>query len=631
MLQKIRHVTRGTGAYIAVFLIALPLSFFGFSWFQDDDSDKVVAEVDGVEIIERDLLRRMQVELRAAQARGADINSLDEAKVRKQIVQILAAEQVFFGTADVLGLDVSDASVRQNIVQRDEFSENGRFSEALYDSNLLTLGYTPQYFMDTVRKRILFQQILSSFSSGAFQTATEDEHIAGLYEQQRTVSYLVLPLQIIIDAETVTEDEIALRYERDPGAFLSKEQIEIKYVEMKLENYFADIPEESIRELYQEQRGLREQERHMAHLMLELGPERDDEAAQRELLVLRQRVLAGESFADLAQEYSDDLGTAEEGGDLGQVSSGDFADFPELEMRIQTLPIGAVSSPVRSESGWHMLYRHPIEIASYEEQRAELEVILQGQEASGRFAQAVDNAAELSFGSSDLAILATNLGREVKIAGPFGREGADEGYFAAPQVAAAAFTDDILEGSISRIVLDDEKTTVFFQLQKYYPVKVLSLEDASERIRKALKREKGLKTLSAQSDQILQRLGQDLSAKEQVAAKRDLEWVNHREVTRYQEDVPRPILSRLFLMPKPGSDTVPVLGKAELENKDIALLIFEAVKTPELDVEARDAVNSQLLQNYNQTLVQRLELHMQEQSEIKIYEGRDEDEDDDEG
>ncbi len=78
----------------------------------------------------------------------------------------------------------------------------------------------------------------------------------------------------------------------------------------------------------------------------------NDEA--RELAAsLKARIQGGEEFADLAREYSEDIGSAQEGGELGWTSPGQMV--PEFEQAMQITAIGEISEPTRSQFGWHIL------------------------------------------------------------------------------------------------------------------------------------------------------------------------------------------------------------------------------------------------------------------------------------
>lgn len=68
---------------------------------------------------------------------------------------------------------------------------------------------------------------------------------------------------------------------------------------------------------------------------------------------LRQRILNGEDFATLAQEYSEDPGSAAQGGDLGWIGRGVLV--PEFEDVAFSLPVGEISKPVRTDFGYHLI------------------------------------------------------------------------------------------------------------------------------------------------------------------------------------------------------------------------------------------------------------------------------------
>ena len=98
---------------------------------------------------------------------------------------------------------------------------------------------------------------------------------------------------------------------------------------------------------------------HARHILLRVPEEAGDdgraaeERVQEQLRQLRARILGGEDFAALAQEYSQDLATSLEGGDLGWVSKGRLpADFEEF---IDRLAPNEISQPFRSLYGWHLV------------------------------------------------------------------------------------------------------------------------------------------------------------------------------------------------------------------------------------------------------------------------------------
>ena len=63
--------------------------------------------------------------------------------------------------------------------------------------------------------------------------------------------------------------------------------------------------------------------------------------------------LAGEDFGELAREYSEDIGSAQEGGELGWTSPGQMV--PEFDKAMDVTAIDQISDPVRTQFGWHIL------------------------------------------------------------------------------------------------------------------------------------------------------------------------------------------------------------------------------------------------------------------------------------
>lgn len=89
------------------------------------------------------------------------------------------------------------------------------------------------------------------------------------------------------------------------------------------------------------------------HILLKPNEIRDDEATYAKLAEIANSIRAGEPFAEMARQHSEDLGSALSGGDLGWSLPGKFV--PEFEQVMETIPLNEVSEPFRSQFGWHIL------------------------------------------------------------------------------------------------------------------------------------------------------------------------------------------------------------------------------------------------------------------------------------
>ena len=102
----------------------------------------------------------------------------------------------------------------------------------------------------------------------------------------------------------------------------------------------VEISDEEIQEYYDRL----SEEVEAEHILVE-----DEELANE----IKDKLDNGEDFAELAKEYSTDPGSAEEGGKLGVVPIGEFV--PEFEDAVYTLDVDAISDPVQSDHGYHII------------------------------------------------------------------------------------------------------------------------------------------------------------------------------------------------------------------------------------------------------------------------------------
>ncbi|MDR5772485.1 MULTISPECIES: peptidylprolyl isomerase [unclassified Caballeronia] len=91
---------------------------------------------------------------------------------------------------------------------------------------------------------------------------------------------------------------------------------------------------------------------HVRHILLRVSDGMSEQSARQKLLDIKQQVLSGGDFANFARTYSQD-GSASQGGDLGWISPGETV--PEFERAMNSLQDDAVSDPVRSEYGYHLI------------------------------------------------------------------------------------------------------------------------------------------------------------------------------------------------------------------------------------------------------------------------------------
>lgn len=92
---------------------------------------------------------------------------------------------------------------------------------------------------------------------------------------------------------------------------------------------------------------------HARHILIRTNELIGDTQAQERLQQIKQRLIGGDSFADLARTHSDDKASAAKGGDLGWSSPGQMV--PAFEAMMDKLKPGEISEPFESNFGWHIV------------------------------------------------------------------------------------------------------------------------------------------------------------------------------------------------------------------------------------------------------------------------------------
>jgi peptidyl-prolyl cis-trans isomerase SurA len=89
------------------------------------------------------------------------------------------------------------------------------------------------------------------------------------------------------------------------------------------------------------------------HILIKPSEVRSDDQARQLATSLRERIARGEDFGKLAREFSEDIGSAREGGELGWTTPGQMV--PEFEQVMNQTAAGETSEPFHSSFGWHVL------------------------------------------------------------------------------------------------------------------------------------------------------------------------------------------------------------------------------------------------------------------------------------
>lgn len=582
MLQNIRDNSRGWIAKIIIGLIVMLMAFTGFEAIVTGTSNRQnAAEVNGDTITLDELTQAVEMQRRQLlQQLGRDFDPslLDDRLLREASLKGLIDRKLLLQGAGDAGFAFSQASLDQVILQTPEFQVDGRFDAARFDQVIRQMGYTRLQFRQMLEEEMLIGQLRAGLGASSFVTEQEARDFASLERQTRDFASFVVKADPA--AIELGDEDVKSYYDEHAAEFMSPEQVVLEYVELHKDSFFdqVEVTDEELQPLYQNEIANLAEQRQAAHILIE----GDDEAARSQIEEIKTRVDAGEDFATLAREFSQDPGSAADGGDLGYAGPGVYD--PAFEEALYALQPDQVSEPVRSAFGWHLIKLLGVqapEVPSFDSLKDKLAREFKTQQVEQRFVEATKQLEDAAFEASDLVQPAQELGLEVKVSEAFGREGGSSGITANRQVLQAAFSPEVLEdGDNSSTIELDPSTVVVVRAKEHRKPEQLPLEQVAESIRGHLLQERASAAAKAEGDRLLE------AAK---AGESDSEgWQVQEAATRSQEGIDPKVLQALFRMPKPESKDAPSYAGVTLNNGDYVLLRLDGVSVPEEALSAEE-------------------------------------------
>ena len=580
MLQNIRDKSQGWIAKTIIGMMVVLMALFGVDQiFQSVSNSQDAAEVNGDVISLNELARAADMQKRQLQQQLG--NNFDESLINEKLLRdaalkgLIDRQLLLQGAADA-DFALSDAGLDQMILQEPQFQVDGKFNAERFDTLVRQMGYTRQQFRQMLREEMLIMQLRAGLMGSTFATDAEVADFARLEKQTR--DFATLTLKAAPAGIEISPEDIKAYYDEHAAEFLSPEQVQLEYLELKKSGFFdqVEVTEDELQGQYQKEiAGLAEQ-RQAAHILIEVNDKVGDEQARKKLEDVQQRLGKGEDFAALAKEFSEDPGSAGSGGDLGYAGPGVYD--PEFEKALYALKSAEVSAPVRSAYGWHLIKLlgvQPADVPSFDTLKEKLTKELKEEKVEQRFVEASKELENLSFESSDLVQPAQELGLEVKVSELFGREGGKD-LSANRQVLQAAFSEELLDNAAnSQLIELDPDTVVVVRVKVHNKPEQLPLEAVSTVIQDQLLTQRAAEAAKKDGEQLLAALREGKSlAGEKVA---DQTWDVVEAASRSQENIAPEVLRAVFRMPKPEAADKPSFTGIALANGDFVLIRLNGV------------------------------------------------------
>ena len=345
--------------------------------------DKVAAVVNNGVVLESDVDGLMQsVKLNAAQARQ---QLPDDATLRHQIMERLIMDQIILQMGQKMGVKISDEQLDQaiaNIAKQNNMTLDQMRSRLAYD------GLNYNTYRNQIRKEMIISEVRNNEVRRRITILPQEvESLAQQVGNQNdastelNLSHILIPLPENPTSDQVNEAESQARAIVDQarnGADFGKlaiahsaDQQALNGGQMgwgriqELPGIFAQALSTAkkgdigfhilkVNDLRGESKNISVTEVHARHILLKPSPIMTDEQARVKLEQIAADIKSGKTtFAAAAKEFSQDPGSANQGGDLGWATP-DIFD-PAFRDALTRLNKGQMSAPVHSSFGWHLI------------------------------------------------------------------------------------------------------------------------------------------------------------------------------------------------------------------------------------------------------------------------------------
>jgi len=658
MLQALRDKTSGWIAIAIVAVLAVPFAFFGMEQylFQNnaDYAAKVEAppkwwqsapdwwlvrkvawtstEVSAEEF--RQTFDSVREQRRQQEGEAFDARAFETMDSKREVLEQLIDRAVLGLAADRANIVVGDAQVQEIIRSIPAFQVEGRFDPQRYQMALQSTQppRTPRDFQESIRVDLQRALVPQAIAETAFVTTGESTRLMRLLGERRDVSFVVVPPPAV-DASEVSQADQQAWYESHAARYREPEKVALEYIELRAEAGAenATVDEAEARAHFEQVKSrFQTAERRLAsHILVEVPAGADaatQQAAQKKAADIAAKAQApGADFAALARENSDDPGSKDSGGDLGWIETGMMAGA--FEDALFAMQPDAVSAPVRTDFGWHVLQLREVDAGTpvaFEDVREQMEKeVREGDSSRGYNEQVGRVVDEINRNPMSLEPAAAAGGVRIQTIAPFAR-GAGSGIAANNAVVQAAFSDALTQdGTVSDPIEIGPNQTVFIRVTSHTPERAQPLEQVGTRVIAEVRADRARRQAEQAADAMVAELqgGKTLQA---LAGERQLQAQDVPGIPR-GAPVPDATANQAYFRAAPPTGDAPTPGRVMLPDGSAVVFAVTRVEPGNPD-EASEQEQSMLRQQLGSLLgsedAEVLQRSLRRQMKITVNEAR---------
>ena len=377
MISFLRNRLQGIVAFSFLGIVALTFAFLGLPTFTQTFTENNYATIGKHSISQSEYFRtRSQIEQDLRDQFGEGINFSDPTlieAIQNLTNNSLIEKYTIINFFDEIEIDIPDSHAETELSKLDTFNVDGKFDQQLFKNYLINFNLTKEDLVQDYKSDLKLNLAVSLLDAASNSYDSSINQYLDLLTERRTVRYVKLD-ETNVSKEFVSDEESLLSYyETNKDQFAIPEKRSYYQITFNKNALAIVAKEEEVKSAYDQYLlNLPSPEKRVAHIML-VGSNYEND----DLLAAKVAEIEGEllniGFSDAVGKYSEDLGTADIGGDLG-FTNGEV--FPvEFENQIEVLGLNEVSTPIYYEGNVHFLSITEVEsfkTPSFEDKKSEL-------------------------------------------------------------------------------------------------------------------------------------------------------------------------------------------------------------------------------------------------------------------
>lgn len=532
MLEFIRRHQRLAQFLLLIFIVP-SFAFVGLEGYsQFSDSADAVAKVAGKTITQQewDNAQREQID-RFRQMMGPrfDQKMLDTPEFKQGVLDNMIAQRVLAAEIASKNMTVSEQALQQTILSMfpNFKTPDGKFDTERYKSALAAQGMTPAMFDARLRQDMTMQQIGGAIRYGSFVPQQVADKISGIGAQEREVQELAFKATDYMKDVKISEDALRDYYTRNSAQFTIPEQIKAEYVILDANTVASRIAvtDADIKSYYDQNaaRYATPEQRRVSHILISARKDAPD-ATKTTAKAKAEEILAQvrenpRSFAQLAKNYSQDPGSAANGGDLNFFSRGMMVKpFEEAAFKLKQ---GEISDLVETDFGYHIITVTAIKPAvarPLQEVKNEIAADIRKQLLAKKFAEMAETFSNTVYEQADsLKPVADKLNLTIhKVSGLTREPNRALGNSPAnnPKFLQAIFTEDATRNKRnSEAVEIAPQVLIAGHVTEYQPATLRPFEEVKSAIQERVKLEEAAKLAAKAGEEKLAKLKENGDAR----------------------------------------------------------------------------------------------------------------------